>query len=296
MEVALSKELTQSGGNFAGGLPPRFLRLWKRLAAPISRLFMANEVKVPELEKILRESAVHVAMNDALFAAADRPDEFRLTQARAALLTGLRRKDIADILGTSERAMPEAIGKLHSLINILAAWRTEAAFLDDRGKPRELPLRGKAPSLSQLCRRYGRGATERAIADLLVERGNAEWCDEGSDRRQNKRLRFRNSLVVSHAASTEALYLLAQYGSDFFYSLKDRLDAGNSPGPRFRQAYFRDIDPERVNEAREALHAEMEMANRRYAACLEEYRVAPGDQGVRLGAGTYSFCHSPVIE
>lgn len=292
----MSEELTQSGGNLTSGPQPRFLLLWKRLAAPISRLFMANEVKVPELEQVLRERAVHVAMNDPVFAAEGRPEEFQQTQARAALFTGLRRTELAAILDAGDKAIPDGIEKLHSLVRILAAWRTEETFLDEHGKPLDLPLRGTSPSLSQLCRRFGRGATERAVADLLVERGNAEWCDEGADRRHKKRLRFRNSLVVSPTASPEAMYLLAQYGSDFFYSLKDRLDAGDEPGPRFRQAYFCDIDPDRVEEAREALHAEVDLANRRYAACLEKYRVVTGKQGIRLGAGTYSFFHSPVLE
>lgn len=270
--------------------------LWEKIADQLCPLFLRHNVLVPELEKILRWRAARIALENPEFAIDGRSEKFRQTHSHAAVITGLTRTEIAQAEATDERPVPLDGGNLHRIVRVLTAWRTEAGYQDANGRPIDLPLRGPAPSLHQLCLRYGRDTPTRTIADVLVKNGNAEWITgDDSAGRQTRTLRFISSVARADIPSEEALLLLTQYISDFIHSLAQRFSERGKPGPRFRQAYFENIDPERLNEARERLHEEMDIANRRFAECLEKFRLDNERGGVRIGVGSYSFFHSESL-
>lgn len=272
-------------------LRSRMLRLWQVLSDQLSKLFIRHNILVPEMEKIYRRRAAFTALTDPEFALKDGGQG--QTNSHAAVLTGLTRQEMSHVLECNgDFPLPMDGGDLHRLIRILTAWRTDPAYLNADGTPADIPLNGHGATFHVLCKRFGRDTPTRPIADVLVNNGNAEWI--GGNGRRGKMLRFVNAIVTPKVMQDDGVVLAAQYGSDFLYSLQQCFST-NHPLPRFRQAYFTDVDPDRVDEARNALFTEMEIANQRFIECLKKFRAVDGKAGVRLGAGSYSFQDAPML-
>lgn len=266
----------------------RMMELWQVLSRQLARLFMGQNVLVPEMEKILRREAIKVALSAEEFAMVDRDAFHKQTFSHAAVTTGLTRQEISDVAGSRGSVLPADGGDLHRLVRVVTAWRSDPDYLDEHGDPREIPLRGPNRSFHQLCRRYGRDTPTRPIADTLVRNGNAEWVDPGAAGHALV-LRLVSPVITAESGTPEELALLSRYASDFIASMNDWLAHRSGAVPRFREAYFNDIDPARIDAARAALRAEMENANRRYIECLKPFRAKEGIAGCRVGVGSFTF-------
>lgn len=66
------------------------------------------------------------------------------------------------------RPDPARTALLAEAPHVLTHWYTDPAYLDAKGQPRPLPLRGKAPSIQALIKRINRTADVQAIAGLLL--------------------------------------------------------------------------------------------------------------------------------
>ncbi|MBW3568001.1 MAG: hypothetical protein KY410_08620 [Proteobacteria bacterium] len=186
-------------------------------------------------------------------------------------------------------------GNLHRLIRVLTAWRTDPGYQDESGKPIDLPLRGAAPSLHQLCLIHGRNAPTRVIADAIVESGNAEWIGESDSRKIDKRLRYLHPVVTADEDSEEDIAILIQVMSDFMYSIQATLNPEIKPRPRFREGYFNDIDATKVDEVLMLVYEKMQIFGVECTELLKQYCAEEGKPVVRLGVGTYSFLGAPLF-
>lgn len=267
----------------------RLLFLVERLYAQQNKLFLRHHLLVPELERILRWVSVQLAMHDPEFAIEARDEEHRQTHSHAAVTTGLARQEVAEQLRLEKPPVDPLGGSLHSLIRVLTAWRTDAGYQDECGKPMDLPLRGGTPSLHQLCLKYGRHALARPMADVMVKNGNAEWIGDG------RKLRFLNGVVTAAFDTAEDTAILTQISSDFMHSFQQTFNPRIQPRPRFREGYFNDIDAERMEDALEEIHDEIQRFNSRCTRMLEKFRVTSEKKTVRLGVGSYSFRAAPLL-
>lgn len=124
-----------------------------------------------EFEEISRWVFVDVSMRESEFALPNRNRPFK---SRAAILTGLSRKEVmrlADLPPPEERG---AIPSRNRAVRVVAGWMTHNDFVDDDGQPRELPVNKGQRSFADLVRLYSGDVPHRAILDELMQNGLVE--------------------------------------------------------------------------------------------------------------------------
>lgn len=119
---------------------------------------------VPNAERILRKAFVLTAKENS------REPGARLNQSRIASMTGISRLEVRNLL----KLVPASANYPETRVEqLISAWKSDSKYLDSRGKPRQLPLRGKNASFENLAKHYGRDVTPRALRSELVRRGVA---------------------------------------------------------------------------------------------------------------------------
>jgi hypothetical protein len=127
-----------------------------------------NEISHSEFNEIAKQSYVSVAYSD--FAIPNRKKTF----SRAAVLTGLSRKEVVRLMKGEESNLSPPKVRINRAARVVTGWLSDTDFTDTAGKPRILPLRSeyaKQPgelSFASLVERYSGDITARAILDELT--------------------------------------------------------------------------------------------------------------------------------
>jgi hypothetical protein len=152
-----------------------------KLLRPIVKLLIKNELSHSEFNEIAKESYAFVAYND--FAIPNRKKTF----SRAAVLTGLSRKEVVRLLKGSESSFTPPKIRNNRAARVVTGWLNDPDFQDSAGNPRTLPLR-PTPELAieggltftDLVERYSGDITARAILDELTRLNIATIRDKQS--------------------------------------------------------------------------------------------------------------------
>lgn len=154
------------------GAKARITRLTLHLLRPLSRLWLRHGFSAYEIQELLRWSMTRVALQDPEFVVSDR-EAHRQTMARAAILTGLPRREVQRLTDLDSPDIATLEHKYHRGQRLLAGWLADSEFLDAKGEPRSLPMRSATEkSFTDLAYRYCRDVPARAMADELILRGN----------------------------------------------------------------------------------------------------------------------------
>lgn len=252
------------------GRKPHITSLSLQLFRPLARLWLRHGFTVYEVQELLRWSMTRVAMHDPEFAVAGR-DVHRQTMARAAVLTGLPRREVQRLSDCDSPDLDTLERKYHRVSRLLEGWLKDADFHDAEGKPRDLPMRSEIEnSFSDLAYRYCRDVPARAMADELVLRGNAE-------RLPGRKLRLTDPAAHAVRGTGEEIAVLDALGGTLMNALCDALE-----GRPVQHVYARNIPLHRMQE----LHAEMqEMLGDFVAEAVELLQRFEAGQGVRDGEG-----------
>jgi len=144
-----------------------------RLLRPLVRLMLRHSFSYSAFESVAKRVYAECAMQD--FALPGR----KPSASRAAILTGLTRKEINTLL-TEPWSGAKADGTHYNrAARVLTAWVREARFNDIDGTPRALPMEG-ADGFSELVRLHGGDVPTRAVLDELVRLGSVRLRDDGS--------------------------------------------------------------------------------------------------------------------
>lgn len=144
--------------------------LMVRTLRPIARIALRHCMSCLEFEDVARWVFVDVALNDPSLSLDRRGKQFK---SRAAILTGLSRKEVMRL---SRLPAPGEHGEIVSrnrAARVVAGWMLPP-FVDGRGAPRVLPVKGGGESFLQLVRSCGGDVPYRAILDELLESGVVE--------------------------------------------------------------------------------------------------------------------------
>ena len=144
--------------------------LMVRVLRPIARIALRHCMSCLEFEDVARWVFVDVALNDPTLSLGRRGKQFK---SRAAILTGLSRKEVMRL---SRQAAPGADGDIVSrnrAARVVAGWMLPP-YVDGRGAPRVLPIKGNGESFLHLVRSCGGDVPYRAIMDELLDSGVAE--------------------------------------------------------------------------------------------------------------------------
>ncbi len=134
------------------------LRAVLRLLEPLVRLLLEAGVGVGEFSQLAKIAYTR--------AARDAAPEARPNISRIAILTGIPRSEVAEILRRPEEYRTDPERGVQRAERVLQGWWKDADFCDSNGEPLKLPLRGPRRSFAALVKRY---AGDPRVRTLLKE-------------------------------------------------------------------------------------------------------------------------------
>jgi hypothetical protein len=129
----------------------------------------------------------------------------RLNHSRISAATGLTRKEVRALAGLVESGKIVAgreVSKQRTT-RVLHGWRTDPEFLDRRGNPLQLIIRGPGLTFHTLVRRYGGDVTPMSVLKELVRSGAVSRAAGGrvAVRKTSPRVRGFGSDVVAEISA-----------------------------------------------------------------------------------------------
>ena len=124
-------------------------------------------LNAPIAENLLRTAFVRAADRIA------HANGMHATQSQIASMAGISRLEVRRILRGTTSDISRVERHASRVDQVLSAWRTDTAFIDMKGKPRPLRLRGSNPPFAKLVRAYGRDVTIKTLKDQLIRSGAA---------------------------------------------------------------------------------------------------------------------------
>jgi hypothetical protein len=106
--------------------------------------------------------------------------------SRTSVLTGLSRKEVKKVKEMPPPADTEFAEQYNRAVRVIAAWRRERDFSDQRGKPMMLPLTGQGRTFAGLVKKFSGDLPFRAILDELVHAGIVEKTADNNVRLLNR--------------------------------------------------------------------------------------------------------------
>jgi len=250
-----------------------------RLLRPLARLLMRQGLALPAFVELAKRAYVDVALAD--FTIPGR----KPSVSRAALLTGLTRKDVQRLMEGSVAAEAAALPE-NRAARVVAGWVRDAEFHDASGTPAALPSDGGAASFAQLVRRYSGDMPPRAVLDELLRVGAVERGSDGL-------LRLINRAYIPRTSDSAKLAILGADASYLIAAIDHNLQ-GLAPS-RFQRKVMYDNLPAEAAEAFRALAAqEAQALIERLDAWLSRHDrdTSPGVSGsgrVRAGLGVFAI-------
>ncbi len=165
-----------------------------RTLRPIARIALRHCMSCLEFEDIARWVFVDVALNDPLLSLNRRGKQFK---SRAAILTGLSRKEVMRLSRQPSPVDGRELLSRNRAARVVAGWMLPP-YVDGRGTPRVLAIKGGNDSFLHLVRSHGGDVPYRAILDELLESGVVE-------RVNGKGLRLKSKGKLYPRGSHEAL-------------------------------------------------------------------------------------------
>ncbi|HSN18171.1 MAG TPA: DUF6502 family protein [Gammaproteobacteria bacterium] len=162
------------------------VNLMVRTLRPIARIALRHCMSCLEFEDVARWVFVDVALNDPALSLGRRGKQFK---SRAAILTGLSRKEVMRLARMPAPGEKGEVISRNRAARVVAGWMLPP-FVDGRGAPRVLPIKGNGESFLHLVRRCGGDVPYRAIMDELLESGVVERVNG-----KGLRLKSRGRLV-----------------------------------------------------------------------------------------------------
>lgn len=218
-----------------GSSTPILQRALYQLMRPLARLMLRNGVSFGEFSELARRAYVQSALEDFT------DEQRRPTDSRAAVLTGLTRKEVKRQREILEgQALEPAVRKSHRASRVVSGWVHDEAFQDGRGQPAELAADGPF-SFAELVRRYSGDMTPRAVLDELLRVGMV--TQGGTD----GKIRLVRKAYVPAGDSEEMLQIFGEDVADLIRTIDHNLvNTGNGGQPLFQRTLVYDNIPPEV--------------------------------------------------
>lgn len=223
---------------------------------PLVELFLELNITSPEIESLLRSLFVHKA-RDWL---ARQDGGTTPSDARIALVTGVHRNFVHQILREPPAIAVARQRKGHPADKLLEAWHKQFNYLDNGGKPRDLPEKGPAPSFEALVNDYMAGAATGVVLRELHRAGIVQLLGD-------RRVRVRSRSMQVAGVNVGSLANLGNRGKELLETLRhnlrqpqDRLFAESLPAVELdanRLAVVREVINRRATAFLQSLEQEL---------------------------------------
>lgn len=247
----------------------------QRILLPLVRIFIRHGFSCQEFTELTRWAFVQAAMHDPEFALPTRSRQFK---SRAAVLTGLSRKEILRLIEFSDGLDPDSLPSANRAARVLHGWLQDAQFSGADGRPRILPIKGSDGSFHALVKKYSGDVPPRAVLDEL-RRCDAVRVDGG-----------RVELVRSRYAAIDGNVDALGQAATAAGNLLDTLDRNLQPDTP--HAFQHEIASNRIPVAvATTLKAEIDQRAETFARevkqLLREYETSGKTPRTRIGLGLY---------
>ena len=137
-----------------------------RLLDPLVKWLLAAGIGVGDFVTLVKLAYVRAAREQGRESGAELA---RPNASRIALVTGLTRVEVANILAGEHPERPHDLGRRQRAERVLSGWWNDSTFQDSRGDPAVLPVRGSRRSFAALVARYSGGTWRvRTILEELL--------------------------------------------------------------------------------------------------------------------------------
>lgn len=127
---------------------------------PLVRILLRKGISFSELSQIAKRVYVQIAEDDLT------KKKTRVTTSQIAIITGLTRKDVANLRKLSvDEAAPTV--RYNRGVRVIEGWKKDSDFNNVDGDPASLPLLGNQQSFKQLVERYSGDMPYRAMLQEL---------------------------------------------------------------------------------------------------------------------------------
>ena len=139
-----------------------------KILKPLIRVLMRHEVSYGEFAEMAKRAYVEVAYEH--FSIPGR----KMTYSRAAVLTGLNRKETVRLMQQDIEDIRARKGTTNRAIRVVTGWLNDSKYSGREVHPKELPLKGDGASFETLVAQYSGDITARAVLDELRRVGIVE--------------------------------------------------------------------------------------------------------------------------
>jgi hypothetical protein len=179
------------------------LQALRMMLKPLVKLFISQGVTHAEFSEAAKEVYVEIALRDF-------ETNGRINKSRVAILTGLTRKEVKNVI---DRALTSGQQeKMYSRPErVLAGWYSDPNYTGPYGIPLELPYESNAadePSVVGLVRTYSGDMAPRQMLNELLRCGSVVEVDD--------RYKAVSRLYEPTALSPELIVRLGEIGHRFF--------------------------------------------------------------------------------
>lgn len=267
--------------------PTPLQRALYRILRPLARLLLRNGIPFGDFAELMRRAYVDAALEDF------RDHRKKMTDSRAAVLTGLTRKEVKrqreSLSGQPLQPREKREGNRAS--RVVAGWVHDARFQDAEGRPAVLPMEGEV-SFSELVRLYSGDMTPRAVLDELLRVGVVTQGAGGAEG-----LVLRKRAYVPAGDDTEMLHIFGEDVSDLISTIDYNLvSATEHRQPLFQRTLtYNNIPPEVIQQWRAIAGREAQQFLEQLDGWLGPHdRDVSGEQGgnrpsVRTGVSVFYF-------
>ena len=193
----------------------RALSACGKVILPLTRILIALGISAPEFTNHCKRLYV-LAAADRLTTSAK-----RLNRSRIAIVTGLTRAEVTRLLRSGAAAEMTHQSHLHRARRVLDGWRADPEFASRKGRPLELPLKGRQGSFEALVKRYSGDIPPRAMLDELC--AMSAVCKQ-----KNGHIRVNSHRRVS-AISSKEIVSLGNQGRSLIDTLCHNLEDRSRP-------------------------------------------------------------------
>ena len=194
---------------------------------PLVRLLIAQGVTHAEFSETAKEVYVETALRHF-------ETKGRINKSRVAILTGLTRKEVKNVIDRSLSS--ERKEKTYSRpARVLTGWYSDPVFQGPYGIPLELPYDNPddgAPSFTELVRRYSGDMAPRQMLNQLLESGSVVETDG--------RYKAVNRTYMHSQLSPPSIVRLGEVGYRVFSSAAKNIDRQSDTDRHFDRFVYAD--------------------------------------------------------
>jgi hypothetical protein len=220
----------------------------EKVLTPLVRLLIRFNVSHSEFSEIVRCTYVKVCTAD--LAVGGEPP----TVSRVAVVTGLSRKEVVRLSGDSRIKQSKPSNKPNRALRVITAWLNDPEFVDKKGNPRELPLRGSDGSFVSLARKHSGDIKGRAVLEELLRLNAVEKTEDN-------KLRLIRQAFVPLGDDAKKIEVMGTCVRDMLDTIGHNIAHGAHDPYLQQQVIYHDIPEDALDEFRAISREKSERVN-----------------------------------